>query len=297
MKKIRWLLEAIFVIIFLFPFAILPLRISQKTGESFGFLVFRLYKKRREIAIENIKKTIQTGGIKISDSPENLAKKCFGNLGISLAEIAKVYFAIGNSVIKAVRVSGIENYHNAKLKNKGVIIISGHCGNWELLSLAGGLAIDGISAVARGQNNPFLSRMVERVRDRHGNSVIYKKGALRGILSELRHNRSVGILIDQAVLPEEGVKIDFLGMKAWTTKMPALIARRTGCSVLPAFISRDINGGHTIKIYPEITLSKLENPKDALQEDVRTFSGYVEDYIRQNPSEWLWIHRRWKRAE
>ncbi len=297
MKKIKWILEAAFIVIFLLPFAILPLKISQKAGESFGFLLFHLWKKRREIATENIRKTILTGALKISEPPEIIAKKCFGNLGISLSEVAKIYYGLGGSIIEKVKILGIENYKNSLAKNKGVLFFTGHCGNWELLSLAFGLKVSNISLVARAQNNPYLNQLIEKVRAKYGNRVIYKKGALKALLSELKGNKTVGILIDQAVLPEEGVIIDFMGMKAWTTKAPSLIARRTSSPVMPAFISRAIDGSHTINLYPEVELSKKESQQEALLEDTKNFSYYIEEYIRQHPAEWLWIHRRWKRAE
>jgi KDO2-lipid IV(A) lauroyltransferase len=297
MKKIKWLFEAVFIVIFLLPLAILPLRISQKAGEYFGFLIFRLWKKRREVAIENIRKTILTESLQVSEPPEIIARRHFKNLGISLSEISKIYFGFGNGIIEKVRILGVENYKNSLAKNKGVLFFTGHCGNWELLSLAFGLKVSNISSVARVQNNPYLNQLIEKVRAKYGNRVIYKKGALKALLSELKDNKTVGILIDQAVLPEEGVIIDFMGMKAWTTKVPSLIARRTSSPVMPAFISRGIDGSHTINLYPEVALSKNENQEEALIEDTKTFSYYIEEYIRQHPAEWLWIHRRWKRAE
>jgi KDO2-lipid IV(A) lauroyltransferase len=142
-----------------------------------------------------------------------------------------------------------------------------------------------------------MNSILERVRRRFGNRVIYKRGALRDIINSLRRNEAVGILMDQSVVSDEGYVLEFLGKGAWTTKMPALIARKTGASVLPVFINR-INGyRHVVKIYPEITLSDNQDRELAIKEDTRVFSRYIEDYVRQNPSEWLWIHRRWKRVK
>ncbi len=297
MKRLKWLFEASFIVIFLFPFAILPLKISRKAGEFFGFVTFHIWKKRRLIAIANIEKSVNLGALKISSSPKTIALRHFKNLGIYLSEIAKIYFGTGKGIIKNVRIFGIENYKKALKKNKGALFFTGHCGNWELLSIVFGVKVSNVSVVARAQNNLYLNRLVERVRAKYGNSVVYKKGALKAMLSHLKHNQTVGVLIDQAVLPEEGVMIDFMGRKAWTTKMPAIIARRTGCSVLPIFICRNSDGEHLIKIYPEVPLSRNINPEEALLEDIKDFTTCIEEYIRQNPSEWLWIHRRWKRAE
>ncbi len=132
-------------------------------------------------------------------------------------------------------------------------------------------------------------------RQRHGNSIIAKQGALKVIIKRLREGGSVGILMDQSVLSDEGYVIDFLGRGAWTTKMPALIARKTGAAVLPVFIHRT-ERGHSLKIYPEVELSNMDDKEKAALEDTKKFSGFIEGYIKEHPFEWLWIHRRWKRV-
>ena len=115
------------------------------------------------------------------------------------------------------------------------------------------------------------------------------------ILSVLRNNGMVGVLMDQAVLPEEGYIIDFLGRGAWTMKIPAIIARKRGAAVLPAFIHREGNR-YIGTLYPEVPLSQEKDEEKVLIEDTKKFSSYIENYIREHPAEWLWIHSRWKRV-
>jgi KDO2-lipid IV(A) lauroyltransferase len=162
------------------------------------------------------------------------------------------------------------------------------------MAITAALKLQALSVVARPVDNPFINRFVERVRKKYGNAVIYKRGALKSILQKLKNNDVVGILMDQAVKRDEGFVIDFLGIGAWTMKMPALIARKTGAAVLPAFIHRT-ERGHIITIHPAVELSATEDRDAAVVEDTKRFSWYVEEYIRQHPTEWLWIHKRWKR--
>lgn len=290
--NIKWLLEAVFFILFSLPVAVLPHKIALKVGENLGLLVFYIWKSRRGIAIDNIERS---GVNRQGSGARKIAKEAFKNLGRSFAEIIKVYYGFGRGIIDNVDVRGSANYFKAKSKNKGVIFITGHCGNWELMALAFGIKIDNVSVVARKQNNPYLNRFVENVRAKYGNNVIYKQGALKNILSELKKNRGIGILMDQAVLKDEGYKIDFLGRPAWTTKMPALIARKTGAAVIPIFINRH-GDRHVINIYPEVHLSANEDVEKAIIEDTKRFSEFIESYIKEYPTEWLWIHKRWKRA-
>lgn len=309
MKRVLWLLEAYAVILLSLFFAMLPYKIALKVGEIFGHLLFYLWGSRRRIAIENIEKSevrsqkpapacIYRGTALESryrgSEVRMLAKKNFKNLGKSFVEIIKIYYGFGKRIIDNVEVKGIENYYKARSKNRGTIFITGHCGNWELMAIVFGVKVNNVSSVARAQNNPYLNKLLEKVRTRYGNGVIYKKGALKDMLSELKKNKMIGILMDQSVFKNDGYVIDFLGRPAWTTKMPSLIAKKTGAVVLPIFINR-YRGRHVISIYPEVDLSKEKDTEKALFHDTKRFSGFIEDYIRQHPSEWLWIHRRWKK--
>jgi KDO2-lipid IV(A) lauroyltransferase len=296
MKKAARLLEAGLFIILSVPLAILPLRWSTKAGEILGLLLFYLWVSRRRIALENLMNAAASGSISLSDPVETVIRDAFRNLGKSFAEVIKIYYGFGRKVLESVDIEGAENFRKAQSKGKGILFLTGHCGNWELLALIAVVRLAPLGVVARPMNNPYLNSLIEKVRRRYGNSVIYKRGALRSIVRTFKGNGCVGILMDQAVVPDEGYVIDFLGRGAWTTKMPAIIARKTGAAALPAFIHRTAKG-HTVKIYPEVELSDNSDVEEAVKEDTRRFSGFLEDYIREHPAEWLWIHRRWKRVK
>jgi KDO2-lipid IV(A) lauroyltransferase len=294
MKRILWFLEFLLLVLVTLPIAILPYRVSLKVGETLGRLLFFLWAGRRKIAIENLRSAVSRGAITLRSSPETEIKKNFGNLGKSFVEVLKIYYGLGDHIIKSVEIRGVENFRRAYEKGAGVILITGHCGNWELNALTSSVRVTKMSIVARPIDNPYLNRLVERTRKKYGNGVIYKKGALRQIILSLKKKEVVGILMDQSVLASEGILADFLGKKDYTTKIPAVMARKTGSPVVPAFIRR-VNGGHVIEIGEEIMLDSSGDSDLAVFNDTIHFSAAIEDYIRRNPSEWLWIHRRWKR--
>ena len=294
MKKAVWFFEFMVFVILSIPFAILPLKWSQKAGELLGLFVFCLWRSRRRIAIQNLKAAIASGALSFSEPAEKVIRDNFKNLGKTFSEVIRLYYHRGGEIIEAVEIEGIEHFRNALLQGKGILIISGHCGNWELMAITAAFKLHPASVVARPVDNPFIHRFVERVREKYGNSVIYKKGALKPILQKMKSNDVVGILMDQAVKRDEGFVTDFLGIGAWTMKMPALIARKTGAAVLPVFIHRT-EEGHIITINPAVELSTQQDRDAAVVEDTKRFSWYVEEYIRQHPTEWLWIHKRWKR--
>ncbi|MCI0469399.1 MAG: lysophospholipid acyltransferase family protein [Nitrospirae bacterium] len=287
-------ITAALILTLAFPFAVLPYKLAVKAGGVIGLVVFYLWSGKRKIAVENIR---LSGFMGFNDhgDPERIARESFKNLGRSIVEIIKIYYGFGKGIIERVEIRGVDRYLGAKSKNKGVLIITGHCGNWELMALTCSSRVEHGSVVARLQNNPYLNRIVEKARSRFGNRIIYKKGALKDILYELKRNKWVGILMDQAVAEDEGFLVNFLGRPAWTTKMPAILARKSGTAVLPVFMHRD-GDRHIIEALPEIELSRNTDVEMAVVEDTRAFTAAIEGYIKRHPTEWLWIHRRWKRA-
>jgi Kdo2-lipid IVA lauroyltransferase/acyltransferase len=296
MKRVVWLLEFLALIILSLPLAILPLGWALKTGEKLGLLLFYIWGSRRKTAIDNLSGAVSSGALQLSEPAEKVVKDNFRNLGKSAVEVIKIYYGLGRKIFQSVSIEGIDNMERAKSKGKGILFLTGHCGNWELIAIIASFKLSGLAVVARPVDNPYINNIVEKVRRKYGNIVIPKKGALKSIINILRGNGCAGILMDQAVTRREGFVTDFLGRGAWTSKVPATIARKTGAAVIPAFIHR-ADGGHKVKVYPEVELSGSDDHEDAIKQDTVRFSRFVEDYIREHPAEWLWIHRRWKRVK
>lgn len=298
LKKIRWYLETAFFLAVSFAVALLPNGVALAAGRGLGRVAFALIKGRRKVAIANIAASLPflerqpgwPGG-----TPEELARQTFENLGCCIVEVCKLYRGKGRDLIEAVEFRGLEHYEAALAKGKGIAFITAHCGNWELLALAFGVRYHEISVVARRQDNPYLNGMIERIRKRYGNGVIYKEGALRSMLGALKKQEIVGLLIDQAVSPDAGVLVEFLGRPAWAIRFPAVIGRKSGAPLVPGFIHREGNR-QIVTIYPEFRLSDHEDPEQAAAEDAKGLSAYIERYVIEHPTQWYWVHKRWKNA-
>jgi len=292
MKKIYYFLQTALILFLAFPLALLPFPVALRLGEYIGKLGFRFWRSRRIIAIEAIEKTLQTGCFSSSFSAEDIARMSFEHLGRSFMEILKVYITGGTKLMDHITIEGLEHLKEAKEHNRGVLIITGHYSNWELLALTFGHKISKAYAVARKQNNPFLNYLIENIRQRFGNIVIYKAGALKKIISVLKENAIVGILYDQCVVEDEGIIVDFLCRPAWTMKIPVMLSQKTGAPLLPVFMKKT-QSGYTISInrpyYPE--------KETELKENIRIMNSYIETEIKNDPTQWLWIHRRWKRID
>ena len=300
MKRIVYAVHtAIFYLLTLVT-ALLPASITYRIGAYAGLLIPWLIPKRRKIAIDNINKALpfmKTHPLWDSTSvtAEELAMETFKNMGRSLIEVCRLYHGRGEDVIASIELRGRENYQLARTKGKGLIFFTGHCGNWELVALAfSSLFGEGMSVVARRQNNPYLNRMVEKMRMRYNSRVLYKQGAVRGILTALKNGQLVGILADQADFKESGILIDVMGRKAWASKAPVVIAQKSGAPLLPTFIHRE-GERQIITFYPEHNFSG-DMSETGIKKETQALSRYVENFVVSHPTQWYWVHRRWKRA-
>lgn len=295
--KVKLKIVSVIVWLITLPMAVAPYRFSLKIGGRCGALFCSLMSGRRRIAENNVKESIAAGELDGKSDAERIVRESFINIGKSAVEMIKFYHGLEGEIIGSVKIEGEEHYRKALEAGKGVVMITGHCGNWELLALTLNVRFNtAIHVVARAQNNPYLDHLVEKMRSRKGNSVIYKEGAVRRILKEIKSRNVVGILIDQAVLVKEGCALNFLGRPAMTTKLPAILALKTGSPVVPCFIRRNEDDSHTIRIYPEVKLLELEDKEAGAVLNMQKITGVIEDYIKKYPEQWLWGHRRWKRA-
>lgn len=300
MKKLIWLIQAALFYLFTLLVAMFPRSQSPRIGKKIGTLLYNILSGRRSIAIDNIRQALPfmkrhpswTGTF---ETAEEIALATFINLGISIVEVCRLYQGKGDDLIDSTVVNGLDNFQHAKEKGNGVLCISGHCGNWELISLSFKKHLDeNVWAIARKQNNPYLNSIIEKMRSGYGNAVIYTKAATKPILGVIKNKGVIGMLIDQAVFEDNGALIEFLGRKAWANKAPVVFAHKTGVPIVPVFGYRD-NDHHVLTFYPEYPIGG-DRSEEGVHRDIQALSRILEDYICAHPADWYWVHRRWKRA-
>lgn len=188
-----------------------------------------------------------------------------------------------------IRYEGLEHYLEAKKLGRGVLIATAHFGNWELSAFAHGFMTEPMNIVIRPLDNPAVDRLVEDRRQLSGNRLIEKWDGARAILRALQQNEAVGILIDQNTSLQEGVFVNFFGTPACANTAFAKIAARTGAAVIPGFAAwSEKEQKYVLRFYPPVEISGEP------AEDTRRLHAKLEEVIRENPGQWLWIHRRWK---
>ncbi len=223
-----------------------------------------------------------------------MAKAVFLNLGRNMADAFRIPLYNTQNIDHFVNIDGVENLNQALKKGKGVLAIAGHIGNWELMG--GYLAMKGytVNVVGAPIYDPRLDELVVKNRQQAGLNYIARSTATREIIRALRRNEIVGLLIDQDTKHVEGVFIDFLGEKAYTPVGPVVLAMKTGAAVVPMAVHIQKDNTHLIEIDEELDLKFTEDQDDNRIHNTQVCSDATEKFIRKYPTQWVWMHRRWK---
>lgn len=269
----------------------IPLTISLQIGRGLGRIGFYLDKKHREIALNNLKASF--GDEKISDEINIIAKKVFENLGMNVVEFCRLPYLKKESLGKYIECEGFENFKMAYDKGRGVIFLTGHFGNWELMAIFYALKGYPVDIVVRDMDNPLIDEFVRWVRTKAGNRIISKGRSMRELLKILSKGGVAGILLDQNVTWAEGVFVYFFNRLACTNKGAALMAISSGAPVIPTFIVRD-GKRHKVIIGKEIEVIDTGDRAKDQMENTAAFTRVIEDFVRKYPEQWFWLHQRWK---
>jgi KDO2-lipid IV(A) lauroyltransferase len=225
-----------------------------------------------------------------------LTKRIFKNGGITLLEICQLPFLTREDLLAMVRIKGEEYLVDALRRNKGVIIVSAHMGNWELCMQFFSCYFERpFTGVARNMRSPRLDRWLHALRTRFGLKIIYKKGALPEMMQTLRRGEILGLFVDQS-RKKQGVPVTFFGREATATPAAALLAIRCKSPVVPGFCFRDRDGRLTLRMIEPIEITRTKDLRFDLQANTQLMTNAVEEMVRQYPENWFWILRPWKTA-
>ena len=194
---------------------------------------------------------------------------------------------------RIVAAEGLEHLDRTSEEGKGVVLLSGHIGNWELLGAY--IAMKGypFSVVGRSLNNPRLDRLLVAHRERLGLKNIARGKATRQILRALHRGEMVGFLIDQDT-EVEGAFVDFLGRPAYTPTGPVTLALKLGAPIVSAAIHREQDDTYHVVVRPRLEPARTDDVAEDIRVNTAICSKVLEDFIREHPAQWVWMHRRWK---
>ena len=266
-----------------------PMFVVLAAGTVLGHLFYALDRPHRRLALGNLEAAFPG---RPPAERATIAREMFSHFGRLLMVLLKFSTMSPADMLERVEFEGEERVRAAHALNRGVLLFTGHFGFWEINALVHALTLHPMAVLARPLDNPLLHDLLERVRGRTGNSVIYRKGALRRVLRALGENKAVALLIDQHI-HTDAVLVDFFNRPAATTTALAAVALRTGAPVIPVF-ALPLPGGRFRMVYEHAVEPPDPEDPDAIRQFTQRCTDVLEMYVRRYPGLWLWMHRRWR---
>ena len=264
----------------------------MRIGKLIGLLIYYLDVPHRRIVRRNLAFAYPEWSL---GQIKRISRRTFQNLGTTFLEILHLTALSREDILKSVRVVGLENLQHAQQSKKGLIIVSGHLGSWEMgLLYACCILEKPFLGVAKKIRFARLNRHIYHLRTRFGLKIVYKKGALPEMRRTLRRGGILGLLVDQS-RRSEGVEVTFFGRKATATPAAAFLAIRCKCPVLPIFCVREANGQLTMEVKPPLELNRTGDLRTDVQTNTQMITDVVEKAVRKYPDQWFWVHKRWKK--
>jgi len=273
--------------------SLIPIRIGQSIGRILGRVLAGVLRRRVTSSLNNLRYVF---GHTLSEA------ELIGLNGRIIAHFAQMLFEVPHilrlrpgNLTRYVVFENEEALIRAMAKGRGVFVLTGHFGNWELMSAATALRVRArIAAVVRPADFEPADRLLTMLRSRFGTEIIPKRRAMKKLLAVEKENKVIGILLDQNVAWYEGVFVPFLDKPACTNKGLALVSLRTGSPVVPIFSVRQPDGRYRITFEDEVVLKRTGDKISDVEENTAIFNQIIEKYVRRHPDQWFWFHKRWK---
>lgn len=259
-----------------------------------GRIWYALDPHHRRIAFDNMRRAF--AGKKGTAEIRRLLRANFVQFARLTLELPSLLRLNKDNLHQFVTVSGYHHLKGAIDRGKGMLILTAHLGNWELLALCGPLIFETpIYLVARPLDYRPMDKLLTEIRCRTGNEVIDKKKGAARIVRMLRKKQAVGILLDQNASWYDGVYVPFFGQTACTNKGVAMFALRYDVPVVPIFSIPQPDGRYKIIIESPVNLIRTGELERDIIKNTATFNRIMEKHIRMAPESWLWVHNRWRK--
>jgi len=285
------ILEYALFLILIFVAKLLPRRTSLTVGGYIGRACQYLLPGKRRIAYNNLSRAFPE--MSAAEIKRNVAET-FRHLGISGMEMLTLdRFKTDEDLHEYFRFSGLENLREAYALNRGVFILTGHVGFWEVGTFF--LPKLGFPAdwVAKKMKNPHVDRYFLRMREAGGGRCLDSKKGARRIVRSLGEKRGVAVLLDQHTSRRQAVEVDFFGRPACTTPIITQIAMKHRVPIVPMFAYRTRDYRYEVVADPMIILEN-DPGQEAVIRNTARLTQKIEEAIRRDITQWFWVHRRWR---
>lgn len=272
--------------------ALLPAFGARAVGIVLARTVHLLHGRLRQVGMRNLQLAFPQMA---ASERRRILRRVFTSLGRQLGDFCRFPRYNRKNISQLAVYDGFENFERAHARGKGVLFLTAHFGGWEISSFMHALHGHPLHILVRPLDNPYLDRVVTGYRTLSGNRTIPKQDFARSMLAALRAGEIVGILMDQNMIPEQGVFVNFFGIPACTSTLLARMALRTDAAVVPAFCSWDrVLRKYRMRFDPAIDVIRTGDEEADIVANTGAYTRVIEDYARRYPEQWLWVHRRWK---
>ena len=284
-------LEYFTFVLFSRLFWILGLNLSRRFSAILAILFYYLIPIRKKVVIQNLAIAFPENNIQEN---KKLALKVYKSFAITLVEIMYLPFIKKQELINSVECSNLELIDENYKKGKGIILLSAHYGNWEFIAMSVASQIGlPFSVIVKPLRNTLVYEWINKNRTRFGNEIVPLGISIRKTYQTLKEKKITAMVADQRG-PREGVKVNFFNKQVPVYTGPAALALKTGAPIIYGIPVRDKNYKYKTEL---IEISQSDLPKDEegkIKELSQRHTSYLEKKIRENPEQWLWMHKRWK---
>jgi KDO2-lipid IV(A) lauroyltransferase len=271
--------------------ALLRVPISRRSALALGALAYYLSARYRDVADKNLK--IAFGDSLTEKQRQALIKRVFQSFALSMSEFLSAPRLTPDQIRARVQADSFASVDTLLARGKGMIVVTAHFGNWELLARRAALEGYRFTVVARQSEDESFNAITDRLRENGGYTVHPRGASPRPILQHMRQGGVLAILPDQK---SEDIFVPFFGRLAGTVAGPAVLALRTGAPILPIFCPRRSDGTYRVVIKPEIDTTPTGDSEADTLRIMTEINHVIESMIREYPEQWLWLHDRWRVA-
>ncbi|MCP3941305.1 MAG: lysophospholipid acyltransferase family protein [Desulfobacteraceae bacterium] len=269
----------------------LPISVATFCSDLLGLLWFKLDKRHRKVTLDNIEKAL--GDQMTPFQVMKTGKQVFKNIASIFFEIAWSYGLDRETLLSHFTVKGIEHLESAQAKGRGVMVLAGHLGNFDLnIHAIEETRLKGYGLYRKMDFEP-LERLLLDIRQRFGLTMVPIRGASKKLDTILGEGGVVGTLLDQSVDWYRGVFVDFFGRSACTNNGFAALVMRTKTAVVPMCGMRK-NRKFVIEFFPEIPLEQTGDRIKDIENNTQNYTTVIESMVRRFPDQYFWVHNRWK---
>ncbi len=273
----------------------MPENARRGTGRFLGSLGYAMFKNRRNVAISNIRRAFPDHS---HSQAADIARRCFKNLGTNVIELLVVPFLPPEEVSRRFSFEPQDIASRTLGSGRGVIALTFHFGNWEIMGITSKLLNQPVVALARPlKKHTRLNAFLNSLRESTGLTIIVNENTAKEVLRLLKRHAIIAILGDQREKRSRGVFVDLFGQKVPTSKGTAMIGMKTGCLVVPCYPVRKGFLRYTIMCGEPIVMEREGDIEELIAKNTRKINAFLEDIIRQYPDEWFWVHQRWGRQD